>query len=151
MNPFFNLDQLKSYIENMQKPFLQGMPLKPEDIQKYVMESVNQFMPDFLRGGHQPSPQSRSEQDIQMFETHDFVIVRIPMRFDGSHRPRLSMDSFHLYVRELSESNEELKLRLPCPIKPKYAKADYKDGVLEVRMLKQGPEPMREINIDEMM
>ncbi|WP_027725379.1 hypothetical protein [Tuberibacillus calidus] len=149
MNPFFNPDQLKTYIENMQKPFLQGMPFKPEDIQKYVMDTVSQFMPDFLKNDNIAFKRTQPESEVQVFETHDFVIARIPTRFDSNLRPRLSMDSYHLYVKGLPDRNEELKLQLPCPVKPKYAKAEYKNGILEVRMLKQGPEATREINIDE--
>lgn len=154
MNPFFDLNNLKSYIDEMQKPFMQGTQQPNSDqIQKQIMNTINQFMPDFLKNGNnmmQSSP-SQTPQDIQLFETHDFVIARIPTQFDSSIRPRLSMDTFHLYVRGLPDRNEEIKLRLPCPIKPKYAKAEYKDGILEVRMLKQGPEPTMEINIDEMI
>ncbi|MGV3489057.1 MAG: hypothetical protein ACO1OC_10785 [Tuberibacillus sp.] len=151
MNPFFNLDNLKTYIENMQKPFLQGTPFKPEEIQKYVMDSINQFMPDFLKNNGNAMPRTGVKPDVQVFETHDFVIARIPAHFEDHSRPRLSMDTYHLYVKGLPDTNEELKLQLPCPIKPKYAKAEYRSGVLEVRMLKQGPEPTRDINIDEMI
>ena len=151
MNPFFNFDSLKSYIENMQKPFMQGSTLKPDEIQKQVIDSINQFMPNFLKGDglRQNSFQSQPFNDVQIFETHDFVIARIPAVFDNSLRPHLSMNSYHLYVKGLPDRNEELSIKLPSPIKPKYAKAEYKNGILEVRMLKQSPEPTMEINIDE--
>jgi hypothetical protein len=150
MNPFFNLDNLKSYIENLQKPFMTGTALKPEEIQKQVMDSIHQFMPDFLKANDGPVTSTQTPRgDVQIFETHDFVIARIPTVFDSSIRPHLSMDSYHLYLRGLPDRNEELTLQLPSPIKPKYAKAEYKKGILEVRMLKQGPEPTMDINIDE--
>src|SRR5690242_8205841 len=84
MNPFFNSDNLKAYIENMQKPFMQGTPLKSEDIQTHVMDSINHFLPDFLKGDQVSNGFTPSQQNYQVYETHDFVIARIPTVFDSS-------------------------------------------------------------------
>ncbi|GGE48883.1 spore germination protein GerT [Pullulanibacillus camelliae] len=158
MEPFFNPNDIQSYIENMRKTFMNGEPFNTEDVQKKVMESLDQFLPDFLKQGKAssatkadaPSQRTTPTAQSQVFETHDFVIARIPIRPDNYYPPKILMDTYHLYVRGLPEQESELKLQLPAPIRPKNAKAEYKDGVLEVRMLKRGPEPFTEINVSDM-
>ncbi|MFC4618325.1 hypothetical protein ACFO4N_06220 [Camelliibacillus cellulosilyticus] len=151
MFPFFNSDQIQSFMENLQKPMSQGFPFNAENLQKYVAQSIDQFMPDFIKNAYsgQRQTQANAKPNYQVFEMHDFVIARVPTSMDGL-TPRLYMDTRNLYISGLEEYPEQLVIPLPVPIKPKFAKAEYKNGILEVRMLKRGPEPMTEINIDEL-
>jgi len=157
MDPFINPQDIQSYIENMRKTFMNDESFNTEGVQKKVMESLNQFLPSFLKQGkssstsesNTPSSVSRTAEKSQIFETHDFVIARIPIQPNSYYPPKILMDTYHLYVRGLPNQEPELKLPLPAPIRPKNAKAEYKDSVLEIRMLKRGPEPFTEINVSD--
>ena len=138
-----------------QNPFQQGFPINSEQFQKQINETISSFMPDFLRTGETatstaPSPQQKTTPDkIDVFETHDFVVARIPVS-ENQPKPKLTLDTYRLHVKGLlGQEKETISVPLPAPIKPKYTKADYKSGILEVRMLKKGPEPMTEISIED--
>ncbi|MBM7646523.1 hypothetical protein JOD45_002753 [Scopulibacillus daqui] len=164
MFPFSNPNDLQTYIDNMKQPFMQGFPFNGADIQKMVNDSIQQAFPDFLKNQrNEPDSQNQrfnrsagtsgqqsASHDYQVFETHDFVIARIPIdRIDGRIQPRIYMDTYHLYVKGLPDDPDDLKIPLPSPVRPKFAKAEYKSNILEIRMLKKGPEPLTEISVDE--
>lgn len=152
MNPFFNPNDIQKYIEQIKEPLMKGFPYNGNDIQNQVMQNFDQLFPNFMRGAGasegQPTGNQSGGSEPQVFETHDFVIARIPTQLDTNMQPRILMDTYHLFIKGLPERSEQLTLKLPSPIKPKSAKAEYKDGVLEIRLLKRGPEPMTEINVD---
>ncbi|MFC7393539.1 hypothetical protein [Scopulibacillus cellulosilyticus] len=169
MFPFSNPNDVQSYVDNMKQPFMQGFPFNGTDIQKMVNDSIQQAFPDFLKDPenqqNQQNQQNQSNQQMnrssqaagnqsssnyQVFETHDFVIARIPVdQTDERAHPRIYMDTYHLYVKGLPNDPNGLKIPLPSPVRPKFAKAEYKSNILEIRMLKKGPEPLTEINMDE--
>jgi|GEM_PF-1708042 len=157
MDFFINPKYIQSYIENMQKTFMNDETFNTERIQQKVMESLNQFLPNFFKQGRSPStPEanspssvSRTAEQSQIFETHDFVIARIPIEPNNDYPPKIMMDTYHLYISGLPNQEAELKLPLPAPIRSKNAKAEYKDNVLEVRMLKRRPESFTEINVGD--
>ena len=151
MGPFLNPKDIQDYIEQMRKPLMEGQ-MNGEEIQKKILESIDQFLPPFLRGQSAPQNEKKSPDpavNYQVFETHDFVIARIPIKQEEYFPPKLLMDTYHLYVNHLPDQ-KDLTIKLPSPIRPKNAKAEFKDGILEVRMLKRGPEPMTEISINDM-
>lgn len=133
--------------------FGQGFPFNTEQLQQQINETISSSMPDFLRGsfngtsGTNSANTTKSTQKVDVFETHDFIVARIPVT-ESDAKPKLSLDTTRLYVKGLPGDTPEQVVSLPAPIKPKYTKAEYKQGVLEVRMLKKGPEPMTDINID---
>jgi hypothetical protein len=151
MNPFFNMKDLQGLMNQFGQPNSQGMPFNGFNIQKQVMDAVNQHLPDFLKQGQNfPLSHMRSHNDdCQVFETHDFVIVRIPIPDNGHGKPRISLSTHTLYIKDLPNHKDHLKIHLPCPIKTRHAKAEYRHGILEVRMLKAGPEPTTDITIDD--
>lgn len=148
MNPFIDPDELKTYMEKWRQPFLENFPFGGDAIHKQVMETLQYFLPGFLTG-QTAQRQARSRPEPQVFETHDFVIVRIPLAQDDDGKPRLSVDAYHLYVSRLSGQKDALTIQLPSPVKPKSAKAEFRNGILEVRLVKHGYDPTAEINIDE--
>jgi HSP20 family molecular chaperone IbpA len=136
-----------------QNPLQQGFPINSEQLQKQINDTISSYMPDFLKSNaatpttpHQQQPPSH---EINVFETHDFVVARIPVS-ENQPIPKLTLDTYRLYVKGMpGQEKETVSVPLPAPIKPKYTKADYKSGILEVRMLKKGPEPMTEISIED--
>ncbi len=136
---------------NWSSPFQQGFPFNSQQIQEHINNTIANSMPDFLRTNNevpQSNRPSSSKSNIEVFETHDFVVARIPVPNEQT-KPKLSLDTYKLYVKGLpDEPNGEVVVPLPSAIKPKYTKAEFKSGVLEVRMLKKGPEPMTDITIE---
>jgi HSP20 family molecular chaperone IbpA len=139
-----------------QNPFQQGFPFNSEQLQKQINDTISSYMPDFLKANAasnaapttNPQQQTHSHK-IDVFETHDFVVARIAVS-ENQPKPKLTLDTYRLYVKGMhGQEKETISVPLPSPIKPKYTKADYKSGVLEVRMLKKGPEPMTEITIED--
>jgi hypothetical protein len=140
-------------LNGWQNPFPQGFPINSEQLQKQINDTISSYMPDFLKNGAASPPMGATPQSssgkIEVFETHDFVVARIPVS-ESQPKPKLSLDTYRLYVKGMpGQEKETVNVPLPAPIKPKYTKADYKSGILEVRMLKKGPEPMTEISIED--
>ena len=148
MNPFFNMKDLQGFMEQLTESNFRGMPLNGFNIQKQVMDTVYKNLPEFIRQG-QTSPLPANRADYQVFETHDFVIARISIPNNGNIQPKISMNTHTLYIKGLPDPKEDLTIPLPASIKPRHAKAEYRNGILEVRMVKLGPEPTAEITIDE--
>lgn len=141
---------------NWQMPFQSGgsgggFPFNSDQLQKQISDTIANSMPDFMRGpqsdGESKAKKENPTTKVDVFETHDFVVARIPVT-EGQSKPKLSLDTYKLYVRGIQGAENDVTVPLPSPIKPKYTKAEYKSGVLEVRMLKKGPEPMTDITIE---
>ncbi|TCP28900.1 HSP20 family molecular chaperone IbpA [Scopulibacillus darangshiensis] len=151
MNPFSNQDGIKSYLEGLGIPFLTNMPLNNPGMQKQMQDIMNQSMSGFGGMGN-PAAQAQeppsNQPDYQVFETNNGVIVRLPVIIDDDTRPRLYMDSHHLYVKEFPDQNEELTIQLPAPINPKEANVSYKNGILEAQLMKRTSPSVTEINFD---
>ncbi|WP_085523039.1 hypothetical protein [Tuberibacillus sp. Marseille-P3662] len=145
MGSFFNPEDIQKYIDQTKKSFEGGFPFDGESIHKQVADSINDFMPDFLQ--EQMPDRSQSRSNHQVFETHDYVILRMPWK--SEQKPKLYMDSHHLYVPRHDNTDIQETITLPAPIKANIARAEIKDHILEVRMMKDGPEPMTEINVDD--
>ena len=172
MSSFFSQDDMKKYMEQFKNNWsgFPNFPFDSEAFSKQINASIQNMMPDFMggvegqndqSGGSNPSPgptaQSASAsspgprmapRDIQVFETHDFVIARVPLTEGEENVPGILLDSRHLYLRNYPSAGQTAKLTLPAAIKTKIGKAALKNNVLEVRMVKRGPEPLTEISID---
>lgn len=137
--------------------FQQGFPFSSDQLQQHINNTIANSVPDFLKNMNmQPantntntsSPSEPAPANVEVFETHDFVVARIPV-VDEETKPKLSLDTYRLYIKGLpGDPKNQVVVPLPAPIKPKYTKAEFKSGVLEVRMLKKGPEPMTDITIE---
>ncbi|WP_132746633.1 Hsp20/alpha crystallin family protein [Scopulibacillus darangshiensis] len=138
------------------QPFAGGLPFSGENIQKMVNDSIANSMPDFLKNNNRGAPFNTGPGPKQqapshnVFETHDMVIARIPVNNTAEQvRPRILVDSHKLYVKGLTDEDEGLDIPLPAPVRPKQTKAEFRNGVLEVMMQKRGPEPLTEINMND--
>lgn len=106
------------------------------------------------RGPQQQAQQAQgNNQGLQhnVFETHDHIIIRI------AADPRTNPDppeKLYLNSRELLLKGQDgqtmLHLQLPKPVSAKHTKIDYRNGILEISMLKQSPEPFAEINLTDL-
>ncbi|MEX2414956.1 MAG: Hsp20/alpha crystallin family protein [Paenibacillaceae bacterium] len=112
--------------------------MKPEWFEHVVQEALTQPLPS----------QSKELYTHNIFETHKSVIVRIQL--PNSLNPEL----LRVYVRAASlrvegfPNQTEKKVQLPCEVNTVGIRSSFKDGILEIRMVKKrSSDQERQINI----
>ncbi|MFJ7725702.1 Hsp20/alpha crystallin family protein [Neobacillus sp. NPDC097160] len=150
----FNKD-MKDTMQNM----------KPEEIDKYVQDIMGKIMPSNMRGMMNPQDmfggfqssvsKQQSETGIlssTAFETHDFVFVRIPIKNEEWIRQiRIYHTSNQLIVEHIPQQEDKHTITLPAIVKKKGATANFKDGMLEVKIPKNVDMQFSQIDVTEIM
>lgn len=113
-------------------------------IEKYVQNVIESSIPD-TRTGNSPN-KSRALQP-EMFETHDYIIIRMFISEDILQNIQILLDSNNLLISGLRESKQEM-IKLPSNGKASGSKAVFHDDVLEVRILKDRSRSFKEIPIE---
>lgn len=139
--------------------------MNPQDMEKGVQNMISQFMPkewqgmfdhnDMLSRASSLFPQSNQQannpsptnQQASVFETFDDVYVRIPISEEMIHKIKIFHTSNQLII-ENSEGNRET-ITLPALVKKKGTTAQYKDGILEVKMPKSVDLQYTEVDVSE--
>jgi hypothetical protein len=148
----------KDMKENLQK-------MKPEEINNYVQDVIGKVMPGNFRGmmnpqdvfnGFQPgapsSTASSSPLNSSAFETHDFVYVRIPIKDEEWIKLiRIYHTSNQLIVENIPQREDKHIITLPAIVKKKGSSANYKDGILEVKIPKNVDMQFSQIDVTEIM
>ncbi|MCM3568838.1 Hsp20/alpha crystallin family protein [Neobacillus mesonae] len=148
----------KDMKESMQK-------MKPGEIDKYVQDIIGKAMPDNMRGMMNPTdffngfqssapshPSSTGSLNSSAFETHDYVFVRIPIKDEEwLKKLRLYHTSNQLILEHIPEQDDKHTITLPAIVKKKGAAANYKDGVLEVKIPKNIDMQYSQIDVTEIM
>lgn len=143
------------------KNMLQKM--KPEEIDKYVQEIMENMMPGNMRGmmnpqdimSHFQTPLGSQQQapDALMsttFETHDFVFVRIPVKSEEWLKQiAIYHTSNKLLVEHIPEREDKHSITLPAIVRKKGAAANYRDGILEIRIPKNIDMQFSQIDVTE--
>lgn len=139
--------------------------MKPEEIDKYVQDIIGKVFPANMRGmmnpmdilnGFQTSPSqqpaSSGNLNSSAFETHDYVFVRIPIKDeDWLKKLRLYHTSNQLILEHIPEHDDKHTITLPAIVKKKGAAANYKDGILEVKIPKNIDMQFSQIDVTEIM
>lgn len=140
--------------------------MKPEEIEGFVQDLLGKVFPGNMRGI--PNPQemfngfqsSMSQQpppttdgvNSTTFETHDFVFVRIPIRKEESLKQlRIYHTSNQLIVENIPHPDDKHVITLPAIVRKKGASANFKDGILEVKIPKNIDMQFSQIDITEIM
>jgi transcriptional regulator with AAA-type ATPase domain len=136
--------------------------LKPDQIDKYVQDIMEKVMPaniqemmnpqDFMSSFQNPFSQQQTAGPLNStaFETHDFVFVRIPIKNEEwVKRVRIYHTSNQLIAEGIPESNDQHTITLPAIVKRKGAVANFKDGILEVRIPKNIDMQYSQIDVTE--
>ncbi|WP_079509414.1 Hsp20/alpha crystallin family protein [Mesobacillus jeotgali] len=133
---------------NTQKKFLE---MKPEEIENYVQQMMGKmlqpdmkgmFKPDeWLKGMQQQStPQSEkpaNKLNEEIFETHDFVYVRVPLKEDKwLNQMKMFYTSNQVIFEHIPQISDKHTIVLPATVKRKGASAIHRDGILELRLPK---------------
>jgi HSP20 family molecular chaperone IbpA len=139
--------------------------MKPEEIDKYVQDLMGKVMPANMRGmmnpqdmfnGFQSSvsqqPSSTGFLNSTAFETHDFVFVRIPIKNEEWIKQiRIYHTTNQLIIEHVPKQEDKHTVTLPAIVKKKGATANYKDGMLEVKIPKNIDMQFSEIDVTEIM
>ncbi|MEH7332226.1 Hsp20/alpha crystallin family protein [Neobacillus drentensis] len=139
--------------------------MKPEEIENFVQDLMRKIMPQNMMGMMNPQDlmngfQSSVSQQSQMtgvlnstaFETHDFVFVRIPLKSDEWLKQlRIYHTSNKLIVEHIPEQEDKHTITLPAIVRKKGAAANYKDGVLEIKIPKNIDMQYSQIDVTEIL
>ena len=129
------IDQfIKGIIGNVM-PSQSGGTLNSEDI-------VNHYKP---QSSHQTNPLNSTA-----FETHDSIFVRIPIKDESQLK---GLQIYHtanqLMVENVPEQGNKHSITLPAMVKKKGSTAKYKDGILEIRLIKSYDIQYSQIDVTE--
>jgi HSP20 family molecular chaperone IbpA len=137
--------------------------MKPDEINNYVQDLIGKMMPnmgdmmnrqDLFNNFQTPDLKQRSANVLNStaFETHDYVFVRIPIRNeDWLNQLRLYHTSNQLIVEHIPEKEDSNTITLPAIVKKKGGSANYKDGVLEIKIPKNIDMQYSQIDVTEIL
>lgn len=157
---FFPFDKdIQSKVKNM----------KPEEVNQFVQNIMgkvfesampNSMNPQEMMKLFQPSSETQEKRttagestiNYSLFETHDYIYVRINMDTDEwLTRLRLSHTSNLLLLENIPENGHKHSIPLPSLAKKKGTTANYKDKTLEVRIPKDIDTQYSEINVTDIL
>lgn len=152
-------DFLKSYYQN-QEPF--PNPMDHHALSQYITDQIKNAVPGLyesqsnqdsdLPKGSKSTDAKKLDIDYDVFETHDFVIVRIAFTH-LSHEPkkRISVNWHELFLVEEGKQTPLLKIVLPKPVNAKKTKFSMRNRILELQILKLPSEPVIEFEINDLL
>jgi hypothetical protein len=142
------------------KGSFQGM--KPQDIEKYVQETMSKVFNQGMNGAGFPdlSTNSQTNQDssplkkdlhsAHIFETHDYVFAMIPIKDEDCLKIlKVCHTSNQLIIENYPLEAERQVYTLPATVRKKGGAATYKDGLLEVKIPKNTDLQYSEIDVKE--
>ena len=159
---------------NMMFPFQNkadnSKKMNPEEVQSFISQLFSQVMPENMQqmmnqnqsqgqqqgqaGGfpnlYTSPAQKPAELPLQanVFETHSHIYVRIPIRDqEWLKRIKVYHTSNHSIIEGIPEAGERHTIPLPAPVRKKGAAAQYKDGILEMRLQKSSDYQYSEIDV----
>lgn len=136
--------------------------MKPDEIENYVQQMMGKMLQPNMKGMLKPEDwlkeiqkQSSTEQvnpanslNAEIFETHDFIFVRIPLQEDSwLNQMKLFYTSNQVIIENIPKVSDRHTIILPATVKRKGAAANHRDGVLELRMPKIVDMQFSEIDI----
>lgn len=139
--------------------------MNPSDIDKYVQNMMTNMFPknmdgmlnpqEWLKGVHsftndQPSSHNEHSLNAVVFETHDYVYIRIPINEDlWLRNMKIYHTSHEAIIEHVPNPDDKHTLKLPAAVRKKGAIAQYKEEVLEIRIPRSLQTQISEIDIHE--
>jgi HSP20 family molecular chaperone IbpA len=140
-----NFDPIRDYFtdsDNREEMF--------SGIGDYVRRVLSQHFPESdIQDDRQTAPRSQRPHpqfNEKIIELHGFVILQIMIPEDMINNIIVETNSSQIVLYGMP-SGEPKKIKLPCFIRPKLAKAIYRDELLEIRLPKTLDEPFQQIPI----
>lgn len=141
--------------------------MNPQDMEKSVQGMISQFMPKqwqgmfdhndmlsrassiFPQNEQQPNEPTSSEFHANIFETFDDIFVRIPIQDEEViQKVKIFHTSNQVMVENIFEGNRKV-ITLPALVKKKGTTAQFKDGILEIKLSKSMDLQYTEIDVSE--
>lgn len=134
--------------------------MKPDEIDQFIKGILGNVMPaqsgstinsqDFVNQYRpQPSQQANSLNSTA-FETHDSVFVRIPIKDESLLKDlRIYHTANQLMVENIPERDLKHTITLPAMVKKKGSTAKFKEGVLEIKLIKSYDIQYSQIDVTE--
>ncbi|WP_080845769.1 Hsp20/alpha crystallin family protein [Cytobacillus gottheilii] len=138
--------------KEMKNNFQDLKNMKPEEINQYVHNIMGNVFPqqsngmpnfnDFFGGFGNENAGSKKEQaslklDTSVFETHDDVYVKVFIKDeDWLHQMRLYHTSNQMIIEAIPSFEDKTTITLPAIVKRKGSKANFQDGILEIKLPK---------------
>lgn len=137
-----NQEQMQQFTQDM----MGKMMSKHMDGVANPFEMMKNIFPDYPDQTASSTPLKYS-----IFDTHEFVYVRITITNEEWLR---TMKIYHtanqISVEQIPNPNDKHSLTLPAIVKKKGATANYKDGILEIKIPKSGDLQYSEIDVTEL-
>jgi len=128
--------------------------MKPEAIEKYVRDAMEAYFPGQSLNPFQTAEkygeetsQEAGQPEAAIFNTHDFVYVRMEIPEERMDNIRLYHTSSQLIIENLLEEGKKKVYSLPSVVKKKGASASIRDGILEIRLLRAIDVQLSEISL----
>lgn len=137
--------------------YLNQSGLEKQMEQLLTMLSPDQFGSLMKQGLSSEQKEEAGQENEQItrhkpaiFETHDYVFVRLPILEEDLSHLKLYHTNNRIILQGLPPNREEsLTYPLPCLVKKKGAKSNYKDGILEIILFKIPDTQYAEISVPE--
>ncbi|WP_199880649.1 Hsp20/alpha crystallin family protein [Bacillus massiliglaciei] len=117
----------------------------------------SQVMPDSVQSmmnqGNQETRQQQNPQtslQAEVLETLSYVFIRIPMEDESLlKQAKIYHTSNQTIIEGIPESGDQHTITLPSLVRKKGAYAQYKSGILEIRLLKNADQSFSEVDVPE--
>ena len=134
--------------------------MKPDEIDQFIKGILGNVMSsqsgstmnsqDFVNQ-YRPQPsQQANPLNSAAFETHDSVFVRIPIKDELLLKElRIYHTANQLIVENIPERDNKHSITLPAMVKKKGSSAKFRDGILEVKLIKSHDFQYSQIDVTE--
>ncbi|MEI5908863.1 hypothetical protein WAK64_17580 [Bacillus spongiae] len=147
----FPWNMLFPNLKNGQK---NGFPsFKADDIEQYVQNIIDSALHAQNHGQSNTTSDTNSDDTqanegvpLNIYETFDFIFLRLEIDEEEVKNTKISHTSHSISI-STGFSDERHTIPLPSPVRKKGTYAQYKEGMLEIRLLKLKEIEYTEIDI----
>ncbi|WP_147534907.1 Hsp20/alpha crystallin family protein [Bacillus marasmi] len=154
----FNIFPFNSKSKNM----MNGM--NPEQMQQFTQDLMGKMLEKQMKGISNPfdllkngfpnsnfQNPSSSQLKYSIFDTHEYVFVRITISSeDWLNTMKIYHTANLLTVEHVPNRDDKHRLALPAIVRKKGATANYRDGILEIKIPKSVEQQYSEIDVTEL-
>lgn len=134
--------------------------MKPDEIDQFIKGILGNVMPthsesplnsqDLINHFRPHSSQQVNSLNSTAFETHDSVFVRIPIKDESILKDlRVYHTANQLVVENIPERDLKHSIALPAIVRKKGSSAKFKDGILEIKLIKSHDIQYSQIDVSE--
>lgn len=129
--------------------------MNPKNVEDYIQSVMGNvfgegFSQQFPYQGNLTAKEKQPQgnpANAELFETNDNIFVKLPATDDQAGNLRIQHNSNQLFIINYPAVGEQKKFILPCLVKRKGTKASYRNGILEIKLMKNEDLQLSEIDI----